>query len=67
MRLRDTNRRRLARAHYRGWKRALFALVFSGSRLVLAGRYLANGDRARARAVISALGEPAGERASTTG
>ncbi|MDQ8159337.1 MAG: glycosyltransferase family 2 protein [Gemmatimonadota bacterium] len=67
MQLRDTNRRRLARAHYRGWKRALFALVFSGSRLVLAGRYLANGDRARARAVISALGEPAGERASTTG
>jgi GT2 family glycosyltransferase len=50
--LRDRNRRRMVRAHYRLGERLRFALWFYPTRLVHLMRYLTRGDLARAGAIV---------------
>ena len=57
IRLRDRNRRRLVRLHYSPLERARFAAWFYPTRLVLATRYLRDGDFARLAAVWRGLTE----------
>ena len=58
IRLRDRNRRRMARAVY-GWRdRLAFALWFWPTRLVHLLRYHLRGDRDRAAALLAGLREP---------
>lgn len=52
IRQRDRNRRRLVDRHYRRGERAVFALWFYPTRLAHLARYVATGDRERARAII---------------
>ncbi|HXD48810.1 MAG TPA: glycosyltransferase family 2 protein [Gemmatimonadaceae bacterium] len=52
IRQRDRNRRRLVDRHYGRRERAVFALWFYPTRLVHLARFVATGDRARARAII---------------
>ncbi len=51
--LRDRNRRRMVRAHYRWDERVRFGLWFYPTRLIHLCRYLLRGDLARARAIVS--------------
>jgi GT2 family glycosyltransferase len=51
--LRDRNRRRMVRAHYRWDERVRFGLWFYPTRLVHISRYLLRGDLPRARAIVS--------------
>lgn len=51
--LRDRNRRRMVRSHYRWDDRIRFALWFYPTRVVHLVRYLSRGDLARARAILS--------------
>ncbi len=50
--LRDRNRRRMVREHYRWWERAAFTIWFAASRLVHLVRYVLHADRARASAIL---------------
>jgi len=52
IRQRDRNRRRLVDRHYGPGERAMFALWFYPTRLAHLARYVALGDRARAKAII---------------
>ena len=52
IRQRDRNRRRLVERHYGRRERAVFALWFYPTRLAHLARYVATGDRERARAII---------------
>lgn len=52
IRQRDRNRRRLVERHYGRKERAMFALWFYPTRLAHLARYVATGDRERARAII---------------
>lgn len=56
--LRDRNRRRLVRRHYRWPERALFAAWFYPTRLIHLARYVARGDLARARAIVTGMSAP---------
>lgn len=51
--LRDRNRRRMVRTHYRWDERARFILWFYPTRLIHFGRYLLRGDLPRARAIVT--------------
>ncbi len=55
--LRDRNRRRLVRRHYGVWDRLRFTLWFYPTRAIHLVRYLARGDRARARAIVRGVME----------
>jgi GT2 family glycosyltransferase len=51
--LRDRNRRRMVRSHYRWDERVRFGLWFYPTRLIHLFRYLLRGDLARAQAIVS--------------
>jgi GT2 family glycosyltransferase len=57
IRFRDRNRRRIVRRHYSAADRLRFMMWFYPTRLLLLLRYLARGDGARARALLSGLVE----------
>ena len=57
IRLRDRNRRRLARRHFRGLQRLRFAAWFYPSRVARLAQYVAARDWARARALIAGATE----------
>ena len=53
--LRDRNRRRMVRAHYRVGERVRFALWFYPTRLIHLARYLIRGEFSRARAIAAGM------------
>lgn len=55
--LRDRNRRRMVREHYRWWERAQFTAWFYPTRMIHLLRYAARADWARARAILRGMGE----------
>jgi GT2 family glycosyltransferase len=57
LRMRDRNRRRIVRRHYRLMDRAKFAMWFYPTRAVRFCQYLLRGDWARARAIVAGATE----------
>lgn len=55
--LRDRNRRRMVRTHFRAGERVWFACWFYPTRLLRWAGYLARGDGARARAILAGMQE----------